>query len=86
MSYLPNSIRQGNVADLEMSYKPNSLLKKKTIKIEIDSEDSEKASKPPGQMSPAFRNNRGFRRSAAKMSAIGNETKWPRRDNAFTAK
>jgi len=37
-------------------------------------------------MSPAFKNNNNFVKAAAKMPAIGNETKWPRKDNAFMAK
>jgi hypothetical protein len=37
-------------------------------------------------MSPAFKNNNNFVKAAAKMPAVGIETKWPRKDNAFMAK
>jgi len=37
-------------------------------------------------MSPAFKNNNNFVKAAAKMGAVGNETSWPRKDNAFMGK
>jgi len=40
----------------------------------------------PGEISPAYEANKGFKRAAKKMSAIGNETVFPRNDNAFMAK
>ena len=57
----------------------------KTITIEIDSEVSD-IKIDDGEMSPAFKNNLNFKRAAAKMPAVGNETKWPRKDNAFMGK
>jgi len=61
---------------------------RKTIQIEIDSDlqTSEPNVDTNRPMSPAFKNNKNFRRAASKMPAVGNETKWPRRDNAFMVK
>ena len=60
---------------------------KKTIRIELDSQvGTSEPALGSGEMSPAYRNNGGFKKAAAKMSPVGNETKWPRKDNAFMAK
>jgi hypothetical protein len=52
----------------------------------IDDYDISSADGEQKQMSPAFKNNDNFVKAAAKMPGPGNETKWPRRDNAFMAK
>ena len=63
--------------------------KKKAIALNINTEDDEFSEDDPThekQMSPAFKNNNNFEKAALKMPGPGNETKWPRRDNAFMAK
>ena len=73
--------------DEEMS--PAATRNKKTIRIEIDSSNtqvSEAAFELEGRISPAFKNNNNFVKAAAKMGPVGNETHWPRKDNAFMAK
>jgi len=45
-----------------------------------------KKEKQAGEISPAFEHNKGFKRAAKKMPALGNETVFPRNDNAFMAK
>ena len=56
----------GNFSAVQMpDYK-----KQKTIKIEIDSEQSD-PKLMDGEMSPAYRNNLNFKRAAAKMPAVG---------------
>lgn len=64
---------------------PAPFKKGKTITIEIDSELSE-TNLSEGEMSPAYKNNLNFKRAAAKMPAVGNETRWPRKDNYFMGK
>lgn len=62
---------------------------RKTIKIEIEESDDgrhENAMGPHREMSPAYKNNNRFVRAAKKMSAVGNETAWPRIDNYFMGK
>jgi len=61
----------------------------RTIQIEINESEENvqiKKEKKPGEISPAFEHNVGFKKAAKKMPAIGNETKFPRNDNAFMAK
>ena len=59
---------------------------KKTIRIEIDDSLGETDDAIVKPMSPAFKNNNNFVKAAAKMSAIGNEKSWPRKDNAYMHK
>ena len=60
--------------------------KTKVIQIEVDSENSSRVDQGDGWMSPAHRNNQGFKKAGVKMSAVGNETNWPRKDNAYMGK
>ena len=66
-------------------FNDDGLKRGKTITIEIDSEPDD-LKLDEGEMSPAYKNNLNFKRAAAKMGPVGNETKWPRKDNAFMGK
>jgi chloride channel 7 len=75
-----------NKGEHKQTEMPQILRKGKTITIEIESQESDFPMDEYGEMSPAYKNNLNFKRAAAKMPAIGDETSWPRKDNYFMGK